>query len=229
MERLPAIVARVVCSQPLPAERISFRQVNRETGNRLRQQLVDTVTGDIVESPDRGRGYEVGPDQLVVVPDEDLRTARQEARTRPFSDTVKSEQEPPSKPSLKLVDNRRQAEPPEPEPEPVAAPIPRPIVENTHIIELDRFIASEEVDARYLLAPYYIVPRDDSGLEAFAVIREAMAAQGLVGMGRVVLTNRERPLIVEPMGWASAASRCTTPMRFVQRQTISPTSHHCRS
>src|SRR4051794_21051580 len=33
-----------------PAERISFRQVNRATGNRLRQQLVDAVTGAPVES-----------------------------------------------------------------------------------------------------------------------------------------------------------------------------------
>jgi DNA end-binding protein Ku len=29
-----------------PAERVSFRQVNRQTGNRLRQQLVDSVTGE---------------------------------------------------------------------------------------------------------------------------------------------------------------------------------------
>jgi DNA end-binding protein Ku len=29
------------------AERLSFRQMNRRTGNRLRHQLVDTVTGDI--------------------------------------------------------------------------------------------------------------------------------------------------------------------------------------
>jgi DNA end-binding protein Ku len=32
-----------------PAERVSFRQVNRQTGNRLRQQLVDSVTGEVVE------------------------------------------------------------------------------------------------------------------------------------------------------------------------------------
>jgi DNA end-binding protein Ku len=42
------------------SERISFRQVNRETGNRLRQQLVDSVTGEVVESHNKGRGYEVG-------------------------------------------------------------------------------------------------------------------------------------------------------------------------
>jgi|SRR4051794_16148431 len=34
-------------------ERISFRQVNKQTGNRLRHQLVDAVTGEQVESTTR--------------------------------------------------------------------------------------------------------------------------------------------------------------------------------
>jgi len=42
------------------AERVSFRQVNKQTGHRLRQQLVDSITGEIVESHDKCRGYEVG-------------------------------------------------------------------------------------------------------------------------------------------------------------------------
>lgn len=189
-----------------PAERISFRQVNRQTGNRLRQQLVDTVTGDVVEAHNRGRGYEVGQETFLVVPDEELAAAQREARSRPFQQAPRAEPDevarPPARPNLKLVDNRKRAEP-EPLPEVVVAPSPtvrRPIVENTHTIELDRFVPRDEVDLRYLLAPYYIVPRDETGLEAFAVIREAMASQDLVGMGRVMLTNRERPLIVEPMG-----------------------------
>src|SRR5215210_5088335 len=72
------------------AERLSFRQVNRQTGNRLRQQMVDTVTGEVVHSHDKGRGYEVGERQLLLVPDEDFETARQEARQRPVSPTPAS-------------------------------------------------------------------------------------------------------------------------------------------
>src|SRR3954466_3102439 len=75
-----------------PAERISFRQVNRETGNRLRQQLVDTVTGDVIESHKRGKGYEVAEDQFVLVPEEDLKAAQQEARTRPFREAPRAEE-----------------------------------------------------------------------------------------------------------------------------------------
>src|SRR5207253_2969972 len=66
------------------AERISFRQVNRQTGNRLRQQLVDTVTGEVVEHRDKTRGYETGENRFLVVEDEELAAAEQEARARPF-------------------------------------------------------------------------------------------------------------------------------------------------
>lgn len=91
-----------------PAERVSFRQVNRETGNRLRQQLVDTVTGNIVESHNRGRGYQVGEEQFLLVQDEELKEAQLEARSRPFTksapadqdeDPVPTADQPPSKPT----------------------------------------------------------------------------------------------------------------------------------
>jgi DNA end-binding protein Ku len=185
------------------SERISFRQVNRQTGNRLRQQLVDSVTGEVVESHDKGRGYEVGEKQFLMVQKEELETAREEARNRPFtamSPTV-AVTSPPKAPSMReaprLADVRKGEE--APPMVPPAAPPPMRI-ENNRTIELDRFLAREQIDPRYYNTPYYIVPRDQVGQEAFAVIRDAMAVEGLVGMGRVVLANRERPLIVEPMG-----------------------------
>ena len=42
------------------AERISFRQINRNTGNRLRQQLVDAVTGEAVDRSEKARGTRSG-------------------------------------------------------------------------------------------------------------------------------------------------------------------------
>ncbi|MBW8902792.1 MAG: hypothetical protein JF566_02115 [Bradyrhizobium sp.] len=41
------------------AERLSFRQVNRRTGHRLKHKLVDSVTGETVNSSNKARGYEV--------------------------------------------------------------------------------------------------------------------------------------------------------------------------
>ena len=39
-------------------ERVAFRQINKKTGNRLRQQLVDDETREPIEAADEGRGYE---------------------------------------------------------------------------------------------------------------------------------------------------------------------------
>ena len=181
------------------AEKVSFRQINSDTGNRLRQQLVDTVTGEVVERQKAGRGYEVGDDEFLEVKREELEEARHEARTRPFSasptSSAQEEPEEPRRPALKVVGSQRETAPPPPPP-----PVPRPIIENTHVIELDRFIPRAQIDPRYYNTPYYIVPRDEAGLEAFSVIRDAMESQELVGMGRIVLANRERPLFIEPMG-----------------------------
>src|SRR5215471_16326205 len=77
-------------------ERVSFRQVNRQTGNRLRQQLVDIVTSEVVQSHNKGRGYQVGENQFVVVWEEELEAAREEARSRPYNaPALTSSRQPP--------------------------------------------------------------------------------------------------------------------------------------
>jgi DNA end-binding protein Ku len=53
-------------------ERVSFRQINKQTGNRLRQQLVDEVTRKPVEGPDKGRGYEYAKNAYIPVEDDEL-------------------------------------------------------------------------------------------------------------------------------------------------------------
>jgi DNA end-binding protein Ku len=61
------------------AERVSFRQINKRTGNRLKQQLVDSETGDVVDSADKGRGYEIGKNQLLPVEEEEIEQIRIES------------------------------------------------------------------------------------------------------------------------------------------------------
>ena len=53
-------------------ERVAFRQVNKKTGHRLRQQLVDEVTREPVDAADKGRGYEVAKNSYIIVEDEEL-------------------------------------------------------------------------------------------------------------------------------------------------------------
>jgi DNA end-binding protein Ku len=53
-------------------ERVSFRQINKKTGNRLRQQLVDEVTREVVEGDNKGRGYEYAKNAYIPVEDDEL-------------------------------------------------------------------------------------------------------------------------------------------------------------
>src|SRR5271155_6223880 len=53
-------------------ERVAFRQINKKTGNRLRQQLVDDVTREPVENADKGRGYEYDKSSYILVDDDEL-------------------------------------------------------------------------------------------------------------------------------------------------------------
>jgi DNA end-binding protein Ku len=76
----------------------------------------------------------------------------------------------------------------------------RVALESTHTIDIESFVERAEVDELYLDESYYLVPNDEVGNEAFAVIREAMRQEGLVGIARVVLYRRERLLMLAPRG-----------------------------
>jgi DNA end-binding protein Ku len=130
-------------------EKTKFHMINKQTGNRLKQQMVDSETGDVVDSEHKGRGYEVGKGQTVEIEQDEL-------------DAVQ--------------------------------------VESTHTIDIDSFVPRDEIDKRYLDHPYYIVPDGKAGVDAFAVIRDAMKDKDRVALARIVLTNREHIVAIEPLG-----------------------------
>jgi hypothetical protein len=54
------------------SEKVSFNRLNRKTGNRLKQQNVDSETGEVVPREDTARGYEVAKGQYLIVENEEL-------------------------------------------------------------------------------------------------------------------------------------------------------------
>jgi DNA end-binding protein Ku len=54
------------------SEKVSFNRINRKTGNRLKQQNVDSETGDIVPREDTARGYEFAKGQYLIVEDQEM-------------------------------------------------------------------------------------------------------------------------------------------------------------
>lgn len=131
------------------AEKTRFHMINKETGNRLKQQMVDVETGDVVERAEKARGYELNKGQYVEIEPEELEAVQ---------------------------------------------------LESNHTIDIDSFVPRDEIDDRYLNHPYYIAPDGKAGSDAFAVIRDAMKDRGRVALARIVLTNREHILAIEPYG-----------------------------
>jgi DNA end-binding protein Ku len=131
------------------SERIRFNILNRKTGNRVRNLVIDAETEEPVEQEDRVKGYQFEKGQYIQIEEDEL--------------------------------------------EEVA-------LESTHTIDIESFVPRDEVDEIYLDESYYIVPNDKVAYEAFAVIREAMRKEDLVGLARVVLYRRERILMLQPRG-----------------------------
>jgi len=131
------------------AEKVSFNQINRKTGHRIKYAKVDADTGEEVSSDDIVKGYKVDTDTYIEVTKDELDELA---------------------------------------------------LESTHTIEIDEFVPKTDIDNRYLIRPYYLVPDGKVGHDAFAVIRETIRTMDKVAIGRVVLTNREHIVALEPLG-----------------------------
>src|SRR5262245_5313698 len=129
-------------------EKVSFNQLNRRTGHRIKYTKVDADTGEEVGAEDIVKGYKVDTDTYIEVSKDEL-------------DDI--------------------------------------ALDSTHTIEIDEFVPKTDIDGRYLIRPYYLVPDGKVGHDAFAVIRETIRSMNKVAIGRVVLTNREHVIALEPL------------------------------
>jgi DNA end-binding protein Ku len=71
-------------------------------------------------------------------------------------------------------------------------------IESTRTINIDEFVPRTEIDDLYNVRPYYIAPDGKIGAEAFATIRDTIAATDKVAIGRIVLSTREHMIALEP-------------------------------
>ena len=129
-------------------EKVSFNQINRKTGHRIKYAKVDADTGEEVATEDIMKGYKVDTDTYIEVSKDEL-------------DDI--------------------------------------ALESTRTIEIDEFVPRTDIDSRYVIRPYYLVPDGKVGHDAFAVIRETIRSMNKVAIGRVVLTNREHIIALEPL------------------------------
>ncbi len=73
-------------------------------------------------------------------------------------------------------------------------------LDSTNTIEITTFTPRDSVEWIWFDTPYYLTPSNPVGEEAFSVIRDAMEAKEMVGISRLVITRRERAVLLEPRG-----------------------------
>lgn len=122
------------------SEKVRFHTLNKETGNRVVSQYVDSVTRKPVRDENEAKGY-------ACLSDDDLDNVA--------LDTVKT-------------------------------------------IDIEKFAPADSIEWVYLEKPHYLMPDDAVGNEAFAVIRDAMKADKVVGISKLVIGRREKAVVLEP-------------------------------
>ena len=73
-------------------------------------------------------------------------------------------------------------------------------LETTRTIDIERFVNADDIDRLYWNTPYYLLPNEKGGVEAYTVIREALKKANRFALGRVVMHGRERLVALEPRG-----------------------------
>jgi len=129
------------------SEKVRFHTLNKETGNRVVSQYIDSVTGKPVKEGNEAKGYARGEDDYIILTEDDLDAVQ--------LDTVKT-------------------------------------------IDITKFVPAESIEWVYLEKPHYLTPDNAVGNEAFAVIRDAMKSDNVVGVSKLVIGRRERAVILEP-------------------------------
>lgn len=74
----------------------------------------------------------------------------------------------------------------------------RVALDTVKTIDISQFVPADSIDWVYLEKPHYLTPDDPVGNEAFAVIRDAMMADKVLGISKLVMGRRERAVILEP-------------------------------
>jgi DNA end-binding protein Ku len=132
---------------------ISFHQISRSTGERIRHQKVlqsdaENQESTAVEKNDIVKGFEYRKDQYVIIEPSELENLR---------------------------------------------------VPSKHTIAVSQFIDVAELNPEYVEKPYFVTPENDSQVEAFSVVRQALLNTGAVAIGKVAFSGRESIIAVMPL------------------------------
>ncbi|TPI09292.1 Ku protein [Mesorhizobium sp. B4-1-3] len=151
------------------AGKVHFKILNRKDGLPVKSAYVDEQTGDVVETEDQTKGFELEKDDYIEIEPDEIK-------------------------KLKLT--------------------------SAHTLEVDEFVALDDIDTRYLEKPYYLVPADGAALEAFSILREAMKKKRVAARSCVVLYQRGREVVIQPFGKGMLLTELRTHNEMISEESV---------
>jgi len=127
---------------------VRFHQLHAKDGGRIQQRRVCSNDGEEVPYDELVKGYEIAPDQYVVIEPEELDSLDPEA---------------------------------------------------THTVDIEDFVALDEIDPLFFDGNYYLVPDERAG-KPYRLLLDAMKQTGRVGIARVVLRTKQYLCAIRPVG-----------------------------
>ena len=124
---------------------IRFNQLHREDNGRIGYDKKCKSCGDALSNKEIVKGYEYGPDEYVIVDDDDFQT-------------------------LKL--------------------------KSTKVIEIEGFVEADEIHQTLYDTPYFAGPDGDVAVKVYGLLSEALKASGKMGVGKVVMRDREDMVMI---------------------------------
>jgi DNA end-binding protein Ku len=139
--------------------KISFNQLEKDSGARIRYEKVSEDSGERVEPRDIELGYEIRKGRYVTFDQSELDELRPES---------------------------------------------------TRAVEVTEFVALEEIDPIYYERTYWLAPDGEAAEKAYQLLRAAMEERQRVGIGTVVMRNKQYLTAIRPLDGVLAMST----MRF---------------
>ncbi|MFZ6001038.1 MAG: Ku protein [Bacteroidota bacterium] len=71
-------------------------------------------------------------------------------------------------------------------------------LKSTRVVEIEGFVKAEEVHPTLYESPYFIGPDGDVAAKTYGLLMQTLKESGKIGVGKVVLRDRETPVLIAP-------------------------------
>src|SRR5882724_1900780 len=93
-------------------------------------------------------------------------------------------------------------------------------LKSTKVIEIEGFIDASEVHSTLYESPYYAGPDGAVAAKTYSLLTQALKASGKVGVGKVVLRDREEVVMIAPMDGGIMLHKLRNPSELRKMESV---------